>query len=50
MGTKRAFGNKKQKESFEKRYGMTRSQWAEYKKTNPKEAQVLRLKAYKLIK
>ena len=43
MGKKTTAHNERANNSFKSRYGMTRSEWAKYKKTNPKEAHELRL-------
>jgi len=37
--------NKEKVIRFQKRYGMTRAEWRELKKNNPKEANLLRMKS-----
>jgi len=44
-GTKTTQRNQRANDSFKQRYGMTRSEWSEFKKTNPEEAKVKREKA-----
>jgi hypothetical protein len=46
MGKKKPQRNERANKSFQARYGMTRSEWATYKKTNPKEAHELRMKVH----
>lgn len=43
--------NQRKNKSFEQRYGMTKSKWAEFKKTAPKaEIESVKLKARKQLK
>lgn len=44
MGRHKPQRNERAKKSFETRYNMTRSEWADYKKKSPNEAHELRMK------
>ena len=46
MGKNKAQERERAKKSFTSRYGMTRSEWTTYKKTNPKEAHELRIRRH----
>lgn len=38
--------NERANKSFQTRYGMTRSEWSEFKKTNPQEAHEKRMSVH----
>jgi hypothetical protein len=44
MADKRAAKNQRKKKTFEQKYGMSRKDWAIYKKQDPQKAHELRIK------